>query len=755
MPNARFIRAVLAACTVLFTVCLKAEMPPNSITKPGDDGYWSWGWGTYGTGRGAVSAEDIARYDWSLICFAGGESATQESVDWWNEILRLDPDHKFVLRTWGYASNFMDYLYLPDVKKRVLAHIQEQVAFTLSHITKPENVVALTFQEELPDHFSVGMEKDVARYPAEIEHELGAPFQITNEAHRAWYGKKWIQVMDEINACLKTSGGGRPVYYYQGTTYNCLDDWDGWHALDPEMKGYSFSRDKSRYLPWHFADIVKPGLCDGIFGYSRVGWDLRTTRIVEVLGCGLFSQVSIPPEMRSSSLDDTITKARWENPSNKGTFFFIGSGRKSKGYWAVPYQKDSVQYWTVGDHLRRLGWEYKIGLDHVDRMLAPKVVIGYNAEGIKSGETFTLRALVQNRREDSWFGGDESLAELKAVSATLEVPAGFEIAEPLPSIKVGVMSGREWREVSWTIRRNPDPLEKLNTEGPFRVTVSGVMPTGTISGIASSQGQNCPLPIGHIQIVDRSGYSWIEPTTPEHVSGQGAMIEAMTTLTEPRLVRGDGAEVRYKGTLRANSKLWLGSNGEAKLILDRLANKQRHFDDRSRDGDYVVDSGYHFYTCSAEVIAGEAPRLRVTGRGDGGNLLVTLTYSGTVDGKPYKKEHSGVVIGMPSLAAETVERTLPVVPAFDGGFGKVTTFFYRANSRGTLHLQSMDIVADSEVSRSMDVSGNVVGRLPDPVEPFTRWSIEFDDDPVPFNNRMARVRIAFVESQDDPEKTVL
>ena len=128
--------------------------------------YWEWGWGSYGMRAGELSVIDVARFDWTAISF-GNDPADQTTVDRCNEILRLNPKHKFVIRVWpisylgdcpenSHQATLFHYLYAPGVKEKLLAETRRQIELIVKGVSKPENVVGSHFLEELPGTFCPG-----------------------------------------------------------------------------------------------------------------------------------------------------------------------------------------------------------------------------------------------------------------------------------------------------------------------------------------------------------------------------------------------------------------------------------------------------------------------------------------------------------------------------------------------------------------------------------------------------------------------
>ena len=93
---------------------------------------------------------DIARFDWTFICFGNGP-ADQRIVDWCNEILKVDPCHKFVVWVWPIGhlgdcpenrsqATFLHCLYKPGVKDKLLERVRSQIELIVHGLSKPENV---------------------------------------------------------------------------------------------------------------------------------------------------------------------------------------------------------------------------------------------------------------------------------------------------------------------------------------------------------------------------------------------------------------------------------------------------------------------------------------------------------------------------------------------------------------------------------------------------------------------------------------
>ncbi|MDD5704374.1 MAG: SBBP repeat-containing protein [Kiritimatiellae bacterium] len=735
----------------------KLSVDPDGDPAVAADRYWEWGWGNYGSGIFHASPLDSARYDWTYLLF-GNEPCDQRIVNRCNEILRLNPRHKFVVRTWAASggTGFMQYLYQPGYWDTLLQTIWEQIETVANGLSRPENLVGATFQEELPDHFSSGMAQDVAQYPQEIAAELGAPFDADNPAHRAWYGQKWAQVQNEINLTMRSALNtlnGAAVIYYQGTMFCNLDDYDAWLALGtgPYWNPDPSTLIETNFLPFHYGDIVMPGYCDGIFGYPRVAWDVRTTEMVEKLDCLMFSQTSLPPGMRSFSLANTLSLACWEDSRNLGTFLYPSQGYKVTGYGVrdLDYQ-DAETYWTITDHMRQLGWDYEIGMDIVNSNMIPNVELDYRLENLVQGQIFALHALVHNPRHPSWYGGEIPPTQMKQVNATLTVPSGFSIPpelNPGSTIALGDMEAGEYRSTNWVVRLDAcTPV--IPNDQAFRVAVTTKNADGTTaaSGEEASASMNQRIPSLVTHPVERSGVFWAEssfrsPTQPVIVEVQ-ALYE---NIVHPQLTLNTGGSVLYNDTLRPSTLLRFGPGSTATLKVPYIDEKTRHF---GSDDPYSLTAfagGYPSYSVRISALSGDSYKVSLTGRAEGGNVMVCVLFSGYRNGVWATDDFGSRIYGGLTTDPNTVNTVQSgdfTAPQFDGGVAYLTIRFYRIGAVGTLYLQSFNCIQVGVPETGIDVSDKIVGSLPALTSPFTVWTYQDESDPVA--NQLYKAAVTFV-----------
>jgi len=719
--------------TVLFSVLALGGTAAHASDK-----YWTWGWGTYGSS----SALDVARYDWSLINF-GNVPADERTVARCNQILGLNPKHKFVIRVWPIMgmgdcpenrrqATLFHYLYQKGVRERVLAETRRQLRLIIEGISAPRNVVGATFLEELPGHFTSSPFKNnwkpgdplpwgIKRFQKEIAAELGEPFDMAKPEHRLWWGKKYAQVLGEIHRTMKEAGEGRIVIYWQATAFYTLDH-------DPE----GATKCKPRIVPIHYRDIIKPGVCDGIFGYpnnDRV-WDRQTRAIVNKLHCLFFSQLSTPPFMRIAPFERTVELARWRNPGNLGCFLYMQGGRSSKAWNELPYVT-ADRYWTIADHARKFAWDHRVGLDVVDRALGPQVALDYEAENKRPGDFIHVWGQVRNSRNASWYGGDADRATLKDVKLTLFVPDGFAI--PLensapPTVNLGDIPGKQCRAGDWWVRVTGDGT--LPSGRAFRLVA--VAADGARSRVACRK-LNAEIPCLRPHEIVRSGDTWVEPgyRLPRF---QPAVELTPRTLdiVFPALESG-GRSVLYRHALTAGTRLVIGPGYKATLFAkplvdDHAPNFSKH---RNAAGLAVFSEGYPVYrSARTRVHPGGEYRFRVTGKVVEGAIFHTIVrFAGKKDGKPAIEDRSCFYNALGDRL-KTVAVTVRAPDFADSGMS-AQLFFYCHNRKGALHLQSFDLTAAGIPDTGLDVTERLEGILPGLERPFTIWTYKDRSDPSP------------------------
>jgi len=730
--NTKRAQSAIGMLGLLLLAAATAQAQPTTASR-----FWELGWGLYG-GEGL----DAARFDWHMICF-GNVSANQQTVDALNEMLKINPRHKFLIRVWpighlgdcpenrGQATLF-HYLYQPGVREKLLAETRRQIELVLKGVSRPQNVYGSCFLEELPGHFTSGpfgaqgkpageIPWDMKRFRKEIEAELGERLDLSSEKQARWWGEKYCQVLGEIHRAMKEASGGRPVFYYQNTGCQTLD-----HLERPLFK----QKRPLNVAPIRYAQILKPGLCDGIFGYpnKQAVWEDQTQFIVAGHHCLLFSQMSLPPGMRLCKFDEMVELARWNDPGNVGSFLYPTHGRKERAWNELEYQ-DASSYWTSSDHVRRFAWEHKIGQPIVDRALAPNMQFVYDLS--QAGKSQFVHVVVQlsNPREPSWYGGSVDEATLRRVAVTLTVPEGFRIAPASsgpPTYKLGDLGPLATRVADWWVEAEAHPAT-IPAGRAFTATLRcangpAVKVTGTrlVEEVPSFQARP----------ISRSGQQWAEP-----LHGRPPMDAAveMTTLTDVLCPEVGSAtkKATYRDVLRPRERLGIGPGLKARLYASPLWGKADRQFPAGLHGPDGVSSGYLVHgTKAMPVRSGQKYRLSVTGWGrDGGNSLVVARFAGR-DRESGKLLHEDVSCLVQRLGpGETTVAQDVEVPQVAGGDVTLQLYFYRYKSRGTVCYKSFDCKRLDIAAEGVDVSGKLEGVLPPLEPPFTEWTYHDLSDP--------------------------
>jgi hypothetical protein len=727
-----------------------------------DSRYWSWGWGLYGL-RERREPLDNARFDWTYVLFGNVDAPDQVTIDRANEVLKLNPEHGFLIRVWPimhlgdcpenrFQASLFHYLYHPGVRERVLAETRRQVEFVLQKLDRPENVLGATFLEELPAHFTsapLGSEWnrwkmgdplpwDIRRFHKQIARDLGEPFDLRNPRHRRWWGKKYVQVLGEIHRVMKQSLGERPVFYYQHPLVRALDDVraDGSKARNLDL----------RTLPIRYRELVGPGLADGMFEYP-VNREMaeRQHRTAIALGDLVFSQVSIPAAMRLVSLQDMTELARWKYDGNLGTFLFPTNGRPTieRGY-------DDQTYGTSTDLIRRFAWDNRINLEIVARELSPVVSLDYDVNATEQDGFFRIRAQIWNRRDSSWFGGRYDLATLQDVRVTLRLPVGFYMAggDGVSAVfAVGNIGPQDGRAMEWRVRAEGDRAV-IHAGQFFSVTAEAA--DGTKGESVSSESQH-RIPHLRLHVIARSGERWLEPTFGLASDPPSVELKALgDEIDSPMLARTGIERVLYRGTLSSTTRLIIGPGTRAVLLPVSIFDERTsgfHPHPRGPDGTVEFNEGYLIYGAVGPAVrSGERYRFRLTGRtSGGGNCLAHVRFTGMEEGKERTKD---IEVPLHSLTGNltTVESQDVEVPSFDGGRARMALAFYRRGGSGTLFLRSFDGYRSDIPARGLDVSDRLVGSLPSLASPATL--LTYYDRSAPEDGLARRASVRFLSSRE-------
>jgi hypothetical protein len=745
----RLASALFSAACIGFFGVLAVSAGETAMEK---DLYWTWGWGTYGQG----SDLDVARYDWSLVNL-GSIPADQRTVDYCNRVLALNPKHKFFVRVWPiiglgdckenrHQMTLFHYYYAPGVREKMLAETRRQVELIVQGVTKPENVAGFCFLEELPRHFT-SCEKflrwkagdplpwDIKRFEENIAEELKEKFDPANDRHRLWWGEKYAGLLADVHAVMKEASGGKKVMYYQSTSFANLTH------LEP---GQPISDTKRNIIPVRYEDILKPGLCDGIFGYpnnARI-WEEETVAAVNKLGCPHFGQISTPEFMRLCHFDESVELGRWRNPNNLGFFIFTFSGRGKKAWNSMPYENGD-SFWTQADHLRKFAWEKKIGLEVVEAALRPEINFDYALEGKKRGDFLHLFVQVYNPKHPSWYAGDETAAVLNDVRVQLKTPDGFSIPyqnNPGDTILLNPILPRDCGVADWWVYIDGDGA--IPAGQAFEVSVTS---RGRWLGTARADGRDVAIDALGVREIRRSGDSWIEPC---YRLGKITPVVELKPLAEeisfPELTTGERRAV-YRGTLRCEHKLVIGPGWRARLLANSLFPREVRTLAETPGGEFR--DGYLVYqTKPVNVCPGGKYIITLTGKaGDGGNSQVIVSCTGKIKNK-VETVNLNCLTNRFTDQPQTLREEI-TIPEFDKGTAKAKIIFYRFKQTGTVFYEAFDFKVAGLPEDGADVTDRLEGMLPDIERPCTRWIYKDLSDPVS-EGTPPKLLLRFVNPED-------
>jgi len=736
--------AVAIALAAILSLATAAPAPAEAE----EDHYWGLGVGCYFGGLGALTELDVARYDWVYLCF-GNISANEETAQLLNRLLEINPELKIVIRVWPimglgdcpqnrYQATFLHYLYKPGVRDGLLANIDRQVGVVMDNISRPENVVGLTFLEELPGHFSGGpfrsnetggeLTWDLERFRAEIEAERGKPL-VWDDETRLWWGEKWVQVLGEIHERMKHASGGRLVWYYQQTNHVSLD-------MVPE----DTPLDRPMLIPIRWGDIIKPGVCDGFFAYpnNQSVWDTYL-RLARENGWLFFSQVSHPGRMRLCAWDECLRMAKTRVPQNMGYFFYCpGDCAADNARNDDPGIPDGPEWNTRGvsarlHHRRHLALE-DVGMDVVRRYPPLRLRLDLPLDAAEPGGFIHPRVIVENVREESFFL-DPAEAIVRDAGITMSVPQGFEIdtdKSAPPTIDLGDLQPGARVLADWWVQVPADFDGEPHDPFTVRAEAAAGGPT-ELSAAADSA-----IPLGRPHEVGASGAEWIEPGFRLAGDVQPAIvIEPLRDTVRNPAVSDGTARVQFQGTVAFGQRLLLDPQGSRLItlpLLDDDGSSRADADDptgfRSFDDGYLVVQ----LRVNRAVRPGETLLTGISGRAEGGAQSHVILRFVLEDGSTRD------VGGLTNQFAEQWREREREFTVPEGATQLQQVFLYRFGQEGRIWYGPTKIEPAQGEAGDEDVSDRVRGAFPTLRQ--GRFAvIRYEDDDVPTVRPRVRVQL--------------
>ena len=486
-----------AAGTFLLTGCLSAEKK-NEQTKT-DYNYWDLGVGGYGSNiLSDITLLDRARMDWLYVCF-GNEPANKANTERLNKYLTMNPKQKYVIRLWpifkyrkpgmnrSYPVSFMDYLYAPGIKEKLLSNIKKQVDSVMLHISNKDAVYGFTFLEENPTHFSdrgdrlplgAPAPRDMVYYKDQYEKETGRKLGTWNEDTRRWWSAKYLQVTNEINSYIKKVSGGKRVFMYFLSHTRTLD------FLTPgeDVTGPSI-------LTFYMKDVIGHG-ADGLFAFPTNDYYLkRWQKLCAELKVPYFSQLSVGGQMRLPSWENTLAIAKSKSKENIGYFFHAFDD--IRGQWNdAPYGKgDPLIQDQFGKKYRMHCAAENVGMDVIRNNFAPELKFDHELKNLKVGSYAPIYCIVKNPADDSWFSAkDKGGGTMKNIRMKIEIPKEFELPMPNNPYPVNMtlkeLQGGESTIITWWVRR----LKPSGNPDNIFVRISAIPENAKTAVVSSNQG---------------------------------------------------------------------------------------------------------------------------------------------------------------------------------------------------------------------------------------------------------------------------
>ena len=693
------------------------------------DHYWDLGVGLYFAGcSGRFTELDAARADWLLLRFPGLPS-NRETTETLNRLIALNPRLKILARIWPigglsphkegrYQATFYEYFYVPGVKEKLFAEIRRQVRVVLDHLDRPENFVAMTFLEELPQHFTdmAIFNEDgkttwaIEAYREQIEAETGKPFQWNDEGRR-WWCRKYVQAYNEIHAVMKEASEGRLVIYWQQTGYKNLDHYPPGTPLST-----------GGLVPIELSDIVKPGLCDGVFAYpnSETVWEDDALRFARERGWLFFSQLAHAPWMRSEPWDTTVERIKTRVPQNLGTVWYCEGNCIHPIYESqrnptnparvdpsIPPDEGGPNMIHYVEHTRRALAQMEVGMDVVRRHLKPELALDYSLRGA-GGELSRILLQVHNTREPTWYTDPEE-ATLTGAAVTLSTPPGVELVggETSATVALGDIETDGYRVVSWPVRIGKNA--RISDAHPLRAHMTA--DNGPSVEIISAV-ENVAIEAFQPQGVYRSGAAWVEPTYRlQTAAAPRISLRVLQGEAKMPALRAGTESIRYDGTLVAGEKIVLEPGGTARIVASNLV-----VGDTDVIDDPAGPHGARGFSAGEDIISlplmkaaqpGSKLNVTISGKVAGGAVSLVRLWGYQPNG--WEQWYSEPILA--DALQETWQDGLSETIELPAGADVRRVLAYRRGARGTIWYGDIRVTLADMRPEGRDVSDKVQGNL--------------------------------------------
>jgi hypothetical protein len=696
---------------------LLAVLTGAMVANAQDDRYWELGVGAYFGGTAGMTDLDVARYDWIYVCF-GNISANEETAALIDRLLQINPELKIVLRLWPIMgkgdcpenrsqATFLHYLYDPEVRQAVDDEIQRQFDVIADNISRPENIVGLTFLEELPGHFSGrpmsngAVSWDMERFRAEIEAERGKPL-VWDEETAAWWGEKWVEAINGIHRAMKQASDGRTIWYYQAV---------GSPSLDRVPEGTPLTQ--RGLVPIRFEQIIQPGLCDGFFAYPNNAEVWRSfTEMAREHNWPFFSQLSHPGGMRLCPWEECIALARERMPQNMGYFLYCPGDCSLKHAWNDDPQfagkpEQNIRGVSMPLHQRQILAAQDVGMDVVQA--APRLRLHPDLPLSKAepGGYLHLSAIVENVMEPSWFR-DPDEATARGCMVSLALPEGFSLdpaVSPPADLAIGDLAPGELRLADWWVSVGEGYDGTPVGEFGLRAAAAAGGPTEL------KLSEDTAIPLGLPHAIGATGTRWIEPgfRLAETVQPEIVIQPVSAQVTNPSLSDGT-ATVSYESIVTPGQRLILRPGGRSELITLPLLEDVGgdRVDPGDPSGFRALDDGYLVVKLpvNREVTPGQSLHVALQGKAEGGAQSHLVMRFELADGTT---GDAGGLTNRFSADWRTVEGDVTVP---ENAVRLQQVFLYRFKQEGQIWYGPARITIGDGPAAAEDCSARVRGTLP-------------------------------------------
>lgn len=488
------------------TLCSCSTADSVAKTDVPDYKYWDLGIGSYGSKYGGwhdTTLLDIARYDWVYICY-GNEPATKANTERLNEYLKINPKQKYVLRLWPsfqyqapgqtkkHKCTFLDYLYQPDVKKRFLKSIDQQIDSVMDHISDKNALYGITLMEEMPCHFSdnahykvapAPIPWDIAYYKKNYEQETGKKLTKWDESAKKWWGKKLVQAFNEIHAHIRKRVPGKRIFVYFMAHVRTMD------FLEKGENVMTWG-----VMPFYMKDLIGPDKADGLFAFpGNKRYMLKWAELAKQLKIPYFSQFSVRGDMRMLPWDDYNALAKAKHKENLG-YFYYASNYDWRGKWNdPPYGLNDP--WRATIQIRQHLAHENVNMDIVRKNLKPEILLDYDFENTPMNSWAVIHMVIRNPADDTWFVNPGE-GTMKNICLKPTVPPEFELPElnnPDEFCIKQLDGGKSVECILWARRSAPDNKQKKMEPLKINVTADGFEPFTIVSTERKKQITNKPF----------------------------------------------------------------------------------------------------------------------------------------------------------------------------------------------------------------------------------------------------------------------